>query len=82
MLEVRCRQGNHAQTVDLAEVIWPRERPIHTVRRVLYCAKCTLRSRNEPEPWSPAAAMRLVRFRSCSSESSRRVPINAPGTLL
>jgi hypothetical protein len=40
MLEVQCRHCNHAQTVDLADVIWPRERPIHTIRRALYCAKC------------------------------------------
>jgi hypothetical protein len=57
--------------VDLALVIWPRERPIHTIRKALYCAKCEkghgkkrrpdligLRPRNEPDPSSPAAAIR------------------------
>lgn len=38
MLEVQCRHCNHAQTVDLALVIWPRERPVHTIRRVLSTA--------------------------------------------
>jgi hypothetical protein len=71
LLEVQCRHCNHTQTVDLSLVIWPRERPIHTLRRVLYCAKCIKRSerkrrpdliglrvRKEPDPSSPAAAAR------------------------
>jgi hypothetical protein len=71
LLEVQCRHWNHAQIVDLAEVIWPRERPVHTIRKALYCAKCEkghgkkrrpdligLRLRKEPNPTSPAAAMR------------------------
>jgi hypothetical protein len=71
MLEVQCRHCNHVQTVDLAEVIWPRERPVHTIRKALYCAKCEkghgkkrrpdligLRLRNESDPSSPAAAIR------------------------
>ena len=71
LLEVQCRHCNHTQTVDLALVIWPRERPVHMIRRALYCAKCekghgkkrrpdliSLRMRNEPEPTSPAAACR------------------------
>jgi hypothetical protein len=71
LLEVRCRHCNHAQTVDLADVIWPRERPIHTIQRALYCRKCDkghgkkrrpdllgLRLREEPNPTSPAAAIR------------------------
>jgi len=67
LLEVQCRHCNHTQMVDLALVIWPR----HTLRRVLFCAKCakrserkrrpdliSLRVRKEPDPSSPAAAMR------------------------
>lgn len=71
LLEVQCRHCNHTELVDLALVIWPRERPVHTLRRVLYCAKCAKRSerkrrpylirlrvRTEPDPKSPAKAMR------------------------
>jgi hypothetical protein len=71
LLEVQCRYCNHAHTVDLALVIWPRERPVHTMRRALYCARCEkghgkkrrpdlvgLRLRKEPDPTSPAAALR------------------------
>jgi hypothetical protein len=71
LLEVQCRHCNHAQTVHLALVIWPRERPVHTIRKALYCAKCEkghgkkrrpdligLRARTEPDPSSPAAAIR------------------------
>ncbi len=55
----------------IALVIWPCERPVHTLRRILYCAKCLKRSekkrrpdliglqvRVELEPTSPAAAIR------------------------
>ena len=71
LLEVQCRHCNHTQTVDLALVIWPRERPVHTIRRALYCAKFEkghgkkrrpdligLRPRKEPDPSSPVAATR------------------------
>ena len=71
LLEVQCRHCNHTQLVDLALVIWPRQRPVHTLRRILYCAKCLKRSqkkrrpdviglrvRQQPHPASPAAAMR------------------------
>ncbi|MGA2999620.1 hypothetical protein [Bradyrhizobium sp.] len=71
LLEVQRHHCNHAQTVDLALVIWPRERPVHTIRRALYCAKCEkghgkkrrpdligLRLGKVPDPTSPAAAMR------------------------
>lgn len=71
MLEVQCRHCNHTELVDLALVIWPRERPIHTLKRALYCGACLknyekkrrpdligLRVRQNPNPTSPAAAMR------------------------
>lgn len=58
--------------LDLALVmIWPRERPTHSLKRALYCAKCLktyqskrrpnlvgLRFRVTPDPTSPAAANR------------------------
>lgn len=50
LLEVQCRHCNHTEVVDLALVIWPRERPIHTLRRVLYCAKCLKRSERKRRP--------------------------------
>jgi hypothetical protein len=71
MLEVQCRHCNQTQMVDLTLVIWPRQRPVHTLRRVLFCAMCAKRSerkrrpdliglrvRKEPDPSSPAAAMK------------------------
>jgi hypothetical protein len=69
LLEVQCRRCNHTELVDLALVIWPRERPIHSLKRALYCAKCQktyqtkrrpdligLRFRIAPDPTTPAAA--------------------------
>jgi hypothetical protein len=40
MIEVQCRHCNHGDIVDLALVIWPREKPIHTIAPKLYCRKC------------------------------------------
>jgi hypothetical protein len=74
LLEVQCRHCNHTEVVDLALVIWPRQRPIHTLRRVLYCAKCSkrsekkrrpalvsLRTRPSDDPSAPAARKRVSR---------------------
>jgi hypothetical protein len=71
LLEVQCRQCNHAEMVDLTEVVWPREKPVHTLRKVLYCARCKrergqkrrpdligLRTRPEPDPEAPARRKR------------------------
>jgi hypothetical protein len=71
ILEVQCRHCNHAELIDLALVIWPRERPIHTLKRALYCAKCRkghgkkrrpdligLRVRPSGDPSAPARAIR------------------------
>lgn len=38
LLEVRCGQCCTTRRIDLSEVIWPREKPIHTLR--LYCQPC------------------------------------------
>nr|WP_311538551.1 hypothetical protein [uncultured Bradyrhizobium sp.] len=70
LLEVKCRHCNHNDLVDLALVIWPREKPIHTLRRALYCSRCSrvhgkkrrpdligLRTRETPGPAAPAAAL-------------------------
>jgi hypothetical protein len=50
LLEVQCRHCNHTQMVDLMLVIWPRQRPVHTLRRVLFCAKCLKRSQKKRRP--------------------------------
>jgi hypothetical protein len=71
LLEVQCRHCNHGDIVDLALVIWPREKPIHTIAPKLYCRRCMetyrrkrrpalmgLRIRDEPQPTAPARAKR------------------------
>lgn len=71
LLEVQCRHCNHADLVDLALVIWDRQKPVHTLRGVLYCKRCAteygnkrrpfltgLRTREPPGPSAPAAAKR------------------------
>lgn len=71
LLEVQCRHCKHTQTVDLTEVIWPRERPVHTLRKALYCQRCmkedgrkrrpdllALRARETAGPTAPAAISR------------------------
>lgn len=40
-LEIHCSNCSHAGTVDLAEVIWPRYRGVHTMRRALACKRCS-----------------------------------------
>jgi hypothetical protein len=40
LLEVQRRHCNHGDIVDLALVIWPRSKVIHTIAPKLYCRKC------------------------------------------
>jgi hypothetical protein len=71
LLEAQCRHCSHGEVVDLAEVIWPRERQIHTLQRALYCRRCQaeygtkrrpalvgLRMRDKSGPSAPARAKR------------------------
>jgi hypothetical protein len=71
LLEAQCRHCSHGEVVDLAEVIWPRERQIHTLQRALYCRRCQaeygtqrrpalvgLRMRDKSGPSAPASAKR------------------------
>jgi hypothetical protein len=71
LLQVQCRHCNHGDLVDLALVIWPREKPIHTLAPKLYCRQrletygrkrrpplTGLRMRDEPGPAAPAKAQR------------------------
>lgn len=71
ILEVECRHCKHASLVDLALLVWPRGKPVHSVSRVLYCKPCLadsgikrrpnlvgLRTRSPDEPASPEAQRR------------------------
>lgn len=71
LLEVQCRYCNHTQLIDLTLAVWPRQHPVHTLRRALYCKPCHaasgrkhrpdlvgFRTREHPDPWAPAAAIR------------------------
>src|SRR5258707_8621312 len=40
LLEVRCRRCSHESLIDLTEVVWPREKPVHTLANVLRCQAC------------------------------------------
>jgi hypothetical protein len=61
-LEVECRHCNHADMVDLALVVWPREQPVHSLRKALFCRpyqpaiSAALRSpESDPKPESPSS---------------------------
>jgi hypothetical protein len=70
LLEVRCKRCGRERLVDLTEAIWPREKPVHTLAKVLRCRSCrdarkrpapdlvALRPRNPPEPEAPARRAR------------------------
>ena len=69
LLEVRCKRCGHESIVDLIDVVWPRDKQIHTLAKVLRCKACkderkkpatdlvALRMRN-PDGAPPAAAAR------------------------
>jgi hypothetical protein len=40
LLEVECRHCNHAELVELTELVWPRAKPVHSLRNVLFCRPC------------------------------------------
>ena len=40
LLEVQCGQCRDTRRINLRDVIWPRDKPIHTLRRALYCQPC------------------------------------------
>jgi hypothetical protein len=40
LLEVRCRRCGHESLVDLTEVVWPRDKPVHTLAKVPRCRAC------------------------------------------
>ena len=47
--EVRCRRCSHERLIDLTEVVWPREKPVHTLAKVLRCQACK-DERKKPQP--------------------------------
>jgi hypothetical protein len=49
LLEVRCRRCSHESLIDLTEVVWPREKPVHTLANVLRCQACK-DERKKPQP--------------------------------
>lgn len=50
LLLVECRACGHGQRVDLTEVLWPREKPIHTLGKVLICKSCQSAGRPKRRP--------------------------------
>lgn len=71
LLEVKCGRCGHADKVDLAEVVWPREKQVHTLAGVLFCRPCrandgrtsrpaliALRTRMPSDPDAPPRAAR------------------------
>src|SRR5258706_15860560 len=40
LLEVRCRRGGPERLIRLTEVVWPREKPVHTVAKGLGWQAC------------------------------------------
>lgn len=50
LLLVECRACGHGQRVDLTEVVWPREKPIHTLGNALICVNCKREGRSKRRP--------------------------------
>src|SRR5260370_36880644 len=49
LLEVRCRRCSHESLIDLTDVVWPREKPVHTLAKGLRCQACK-DERKKPQP--------------------------------
>lgn len=69
LLRVECRACGHGDRINLAEVIWPREKPVHTLTKALVCKRCQREGEPKrrpnlmglerlPEPDPPRHAMR------------------------
>jgi hypothetical protein len=50
LLEVRCRRCNHGDYIALADLVLPRERPVHTLAKVLACQPCSRNGRPKQRP--------------------------------
>lgn len=57
LLEVRCPHCRATRHVNLIEVIWPRDKPVHTLRGVLYCQPCRTATRRKARPQLIALCM-------------------------
>lgn len=44
LLEVKCPACRHAERVALPDLVWSRERPIHSLADVLFCRPCRVDS--------------------------------------
>jgi hypothetical protein len=44
LLEVKCPACRHAERVPLPDLVWDRERPIHSLADVLFCRPCRVES--------------------------------------
>lgn len=44
LLEVKCASCRHFERVSLPDLVWPREKPIHSLARVLFCQPCRVGS--------------------------------------
>lgn len=40
LLRVECRACAHSRDVDLNDVVWPRDKQVHTLAKALKCANC------------------------------------------
>jgi hypothetical protein len=70
LLEVQCRHCNHGEVIDLALVIWPRERPIRTLQKVLFCRPCmeTIALLDFSPPDCSGKALELLLAQECGQE--------------
>jgi hypothetical protein len=39
-LEVECRACRHRDRVNLRDLVWPKDKPVHTLANVLFCRPC------------------------------------------
>jgi hypothetical protein len=68
LLEVRCRRCSHESLIDLTEVVWPREKPVHTLAN----AMPSLQGRAEKAAaGSSSAAATTSRGRSARGKTAR-----------
>lgn len=50
LLEVKCNACGTVRRVDLAEVIWPRQNQVHTLRPRLFCEPCRVTTGRKVRP--------------------------------
>lgn len=50
LFEVRCKKCGRGDSVDLTDVVWPRDNPVHTLDRALGCRQCKTERRADLRP--------------------------------